>query len=84
MTSVSDLRFIVLYISILTNSKAIELAVMGQSRRLVYEASRLECVKLMLSTASNQRTFRFSLGWDSNAEAAELVASTCGSRRKTL
>ena len=87
MTSLADLRFVVLYTSFLTNCAAIDLAVTGQRRRAslvlpvkfytknIFYASRLEYITLMLLTASDQQSFRFSSRWDSKSEAAELLAS---------
>ena len=84
-TTLADSRFVILYIPFLTNCETVELALMEQRWRvclllpimllIIFHASQLECVKLMLLTASDQRSFRFSSTWESKAERAELDAS---------
>ena len=91
-TSRADSRSFVSYTPFLTNYEAIELAETGQGRGecldlpvkllMMFHASRLECVKSMVLTASDQRSLRFSSSAASRAVAAVLVASPCGARRK--
>ena len=90
-TSLVNARSFVLYVPLVTSCEATELAEMGQGRwdclvlpvrlLMAFHASRLECVKSMALTASDQRFLRLLSSLASKAEAAVLEPSPCGARR---
>ena len=92
-TSRADSQSFVWNTLFLTSCDAIEFSEMGQGRwvfldlpvklLMVFYASRLECMKLMVLTTSNQRSLCFLSIWESKSDAALFYFSPEGALRKS-